>query len=931
MAKQKPVKSNANAPKVAKAPAWQHENFYKYWIFLFAFLLFADSIPNGYNLDDELVTINHRLTSKGISALPEIFTSPYYQDASGYSYEYRPMVLASFAIEHELSGDNAHISHFVNVFLYALCGILLYLILLRLFRGYSPFLSIAATLLFIAHPTHTEVVCSIKNRDEILGLLFSLLSFYMVFFAIQTSRRWLILFAMLSFTLALMSKVTVVSFVLIIPLALILFTDAGFPIILLVAGFFALPTFFLVNFGLGQDKVLLIFGVIAFTGFMYILVHFGFFLSAATSFSGRIYGIIFRKGVVPEHTIENPPLRFNGFFKDAIPNRKIFSSPILFLPVSLAILYLWCLHESHSLVALLPIIVLMALAMRGGASVSWWSNALLCLCIAIDFKDTPANGNIIYVDILQIYFAYLVVFGQRSLLIPYLLSFLIFNYFNIQLFYRFDGIISVFFIWLLQTRYWYLTLIIISITQVPLSFLQKEKIGIELLRFILGAGSLLYIHYYRKSGYVPIVFVLIAIFMSHYYLAPLDHSAHVRQNISRAAQAVNKINPDILPHNQYRPLQYVEECIDKNSPETLKIGTSLEIIYRYFIKVVVPYPLSFYYGYKFITPQKATDTIPIAGLIIHLALLFAAFFFLKRNKLISFGIFTYLISIAVFSNYLQPVPGMFADRFLLVPSIGWCILAVVAIQALFKIKADTSWLAIPTPARYVFFFLLFLYSSLSFARNLNWKDYLTLFEHDINYADDCAQAHNLLAVRLIKTSYADTVSPAAQLELRTKAAFHFRRAIEIYPPFFNANYDLARTYTLLGNMDSAMLYFQRTMEIDSSFTDAAMAIGDILVGQNKLHESEPYYQSLVTISPRNMEGYDKLSYVYFIEKDFSRSTGILKQAIAEMPESPQPYINLAKIYHNIKNNDSAAILLKAALKVSPGNEEAKKYLHALGQ
>src|SRR5688572_1852830 len=76
-------------------------------IFGFSFLLYFNSVFNGYNLDDELVTQNHRLTSKGISAIPEIFRSPYYEDKEGFKYEYRPIVLVTFAIEHSLFGDNA--------------------------------------------------------------------------------------------------------------------------------------------------------------------------------------------------------------------------------------------------------------------------------------------------------------------------------------------------------------------------------------------------------------------------------------------------------------------------------------------------------------------------------------------------------------------------------------------------------------------------------------------------------------------------------------------------------------------------------------------------------------------------------------------------------------------------------------------------------
>ena len=140
-------------------------------------------------MDDDLVTRNHRLTSKGISAIPEIFTSPYYQDDMGYAYEYRPVVLSSFAIEHSLFGDKPFVSHLINLFLYALCCVLLFKVMKVISVSFTPLLSFFVTLLFAAHTSHTEVVASIKNRDEILGLIFCLLSFLVAFKAIQTRSK----------------------------------------------------------------------------------------------------------------------------------------------------------------------------------------------------------------------------------------------------------------------------------------------------------------------------------------------------------------------------------------------------------------------------------------------------------------------------------------------------------------------------------------------------------------------------------------------------------------------------------------------------------------------------------------------------------------------------------------------------------------------
>ena len=161
MVKQKILKKPppAISPTPVSIPIWEQKHFFSTAVFFFSFLLFANSLTNGYNLDDELVTRNHRLTSKGIAGIPEIFTSAYYQDNMGYSYEYRPMVLASFALEHQFFGDSAAVGHFFNILLYSLCCLLLLKVLREMLIKYSPVIPFLVTLLFIAHSSHTEVVC----------------------------------------------------------------------------------------------------------------------------------------------------------------------------------------------------------------------------------------------------------------------------------------------------------------------------------------------------------------------------------------------------------------------------------------------------------------------------------------------------------------------------------------------------------------------------------------------------------------------------------------------------------------------------------------------------------------------------------------------------------------------------------------------------
>jgi hypothetical protein len=101
-----------------KLPQFIPNNGWRLWLamFLLTFLLFGNTLPHGYNLDDEFVTKNHPFTSKGFAGIEEIFKSPYYSDNMGYSYEYRPVTHLSFAIEHQLFGEHPSISHFLISF-----------------------------------------------------------------------------------------------------------------------------------------------------------------------------------------------------------------------------------------------------------------------------------------------------------------------------------------------------------------------------------------------------------------------------------------------------------------------------------------------------------------------------------------------------------------------------------------------------------------------------------------------------------------------------------------------------------------------------------------------------------------------------------------------------------------------------------------------
>ncbi len=183
-----------------------------------------NTVRNYYNLDDYHIAKNNPDFEQGIKAIPKIFATQY-SSQDEKSYGYRPLIRSSFAIEYQFFGKNPYISHFFNVIFYLVVILLLFKILRRLLRDYHYLFPFLISLLFAAHPIHTEIVASLKNRDELFMLIFGLLALDRPSAMLTPGRTNISTWAMGMFFLSALSKPTAAAFFFIIPLSLYFFTN----------------------------------------------------------------------------------------------------------------------------------------------------------------------------------------------------------------------------------------------------------------------------------------------------------------------------------------------------------------------------------------------------------------------------------------------------------------------------------------------------------------------------------------------------------------------------------------------------------------------------------------------------------------------------------------------------------------------------------
>jgi tetratricopeptide (TPR) repeat protein len=847
-------------------------------LFVLTFLVYGNSIFNEYNLDDELVTRNNKLTSSGISSIPEIFNSPYYSDDMGYSYEYRPITLTSFAIEHSIFGESAMTSHIVNVLLFFFTVVILFFLIKKLIGTSNLLAPILITTLFIVHPVHTEVVSSIKNRDEILSLLGGLLSFWFAVIYVNKGNVAFVLLSILFLILGLLSKVSVLSFVFLIPFWFI------------ISKTFNLRVFILLLYYLS-------------------LVFIGLFLFSKTDFS---FQVVYQKLVSlftsPRNVIDN---KFH--------NSDIFI--IVFSCFSFIISF-----YTKNFVILIPASFILLFHSYYRKSF----NIILLALPVIIFSFTDMIFFMKHVKWLYLVYLYIILSSANFKLVPKLLICIavLFTY-GLGSFFRQQEfiadaalpaiIIIVMFLfehYSIAKNHKIIFWLIVLILTYGLQYFFSGKL--KLITGLMPATIILYEFVTVKKANISVLLLISFLFAfeSLNYSSPVFHKfyvTHLEKKLFHYNEIYSESNvkkqASVVKSTNDRPLDFIEYPLGFNAGYSKKTGTASFVLDKYLKLMFIPYPLGFYYGYNMISIREIYNPWSILSIIIHFGLIVFAISKFKSNPLLSFGIFTYLISIFLYSNLASPVAGMIGERLSFVASTGFCIAVGLLIFRLFD-SLDMNYKKI---ALLIIILVFISYAALTINRNSNWENHITLMRHDINHLDNSAHAHNMLASNLMQYSFNESSEDEVS-KMRNEAVIHYKKAINIYPDFFNAWYDLGRAYMLLNETDKAYPCFIKVHEIDSTLSTATMNLAMIEEERNDYASAIKYYEKVMRINPYVKESYGNLSFLYFRLNQPQLSIEVNKMAISNHPEWSEPYKNIARVYYALKDTAAAEYYMNEAFK-----------------
>ena len=302
-----------------------------------------------------------------------------------------------------------------------------------------------------------------------------------------------------------------------------------------------------------------------------------------------------------------------------------------------------------------------------------------------------------------------------------------------------------------------------------------------------------------------------------------------------------------------------------------RLGLGGYALVTYLWKSLVPVKLLCFYPY----PLKENGQLPFVYYIypvIIIALFYVVWRFLRHNKAAMFGVLFFLVNIALLLQFIPVGGAIIADRYTYLPYIGLFFILGWLVSSFFEKGANRQygqlWLGGVSMYACVLGFM-------SFERCQVWYDGMSLWRDEIE------------------------VEPVrAPNGYNNLGFFYFNK--------FNSEMDPVKRKLYY---DSSFYLLNRAIELQTTFVNPYISIGELLRSNNQFPEAKKYYYKALTLNKeeQSANAYLGLAIIYSISYDAEQRKPIRDEAV------------LAQLK---LNSDSAKYCYNQAFELKPYNPEA---------
>ncbi|GEM_PF-5516359 len=302
----------------------------------------------------------------------------------------------------------------------------------------------------------------------------------------------------------------------------------------------------------------------------------------------------------------------------------------------------------------------------------------------------------------------------------------------------------------------------------------------------------------------------------------------------RARRAVRCVYPYIIILLFYWILRTVNlgKVAQTSLPQDIyfKISVMGQVFFGYLKLIFFPSRLTFYHDFDIIIPESGMAAfLHLVPMVLYIAL---CVFMYRKDRETAFFLSAYLVALLPVSNII-PIKAFMQERFLYLPVV-FIIMALGGVSLLMK-RAKAPIMAFACLAVAVL-------STLTFARNLDWKDQETLMkkemvlhpEQGIFYFDFGHSA--FMAGR-----YDEALDYLMKARNRKLSAIYHTKVYDT----------MGNCYTVKGDIDKALDSYMKALEATPDYVYSLNSVGNILFKRGQYEDARKYFYAAHLVWPND--------------------------------------------------------------------------------
>ncbi|HMX40834.1 MAG TPA: hypothetical protein PKD78_10920, partial [Saprospiraceae bacterium] len=331
-----------------------------------------------------------------------------------------------------------------------------------------------------------------------------------------------------------------------------------------------------------------------------------------------------------------------------------------------------------------------------------------------------------------------------------------------------------------------------------------------------------------------------------------------------------------------------------------KTATTFLTLGWYLKLLVFPHPLTHDY-YPYHVPKVGwSDWRALLSLALYLGMGAVAAMQWRRRTVPAWSIMYYLLTLSIVSNLFVSVGTFMNERFLYMPSVGFCVLLAWLLARklpdLFGSAADRPGLL----AGGVLALMLGFFGWRTLTRVPDWESERTLNPSAVRVSEGSARAHLFYVTALYKNEYREAKTKEEKETVVALMEHHINRALEINPKYGSA-------WQMKSGISAAR--FELDHQLDKLFHDFENILEHI---PNNTEFRKFLDEYMVYLNGANADKYmafcHRVGYEYFFKKkgDAQNALKFLQYALDRQYEDIRILDDMSEVYAAMGNSAKAA-------------------------